>query len=150
MTFEDTIVVKAPIRKVWALLRNPSEMAQCVPGTEKVDVIDEGHYHVIVGAKVSFLTVTFALKVTLTDIQEPHRLVVEAQGIDARIKERVKLKSEMNLREISPEETEISYKTDLTVFGNLPAIGFSVVQGKAKQMAAEFTQAVRTKLERPA
>lgn len=150
MTFEDTFVVKAPIGKVWAFLRNPSEMARCVPGTEKIDVIDERHYHLIAGAKVSFLTVTFAMKVTITDIQEPRRLAAEAEGIDARIKDRVRLRSEMNLREVGPEETEINYKTDMTIFGKLAAIGFSVIQGKAKQMAAEFTRSIRRKLETPA
>lgn len=147
MRFEDRFVVRAPIGKVWAFLRNPTEVAQCVPGTEKVEVIDGQHYHVIAGAKVSFLSVTFALKVTLTDIQEPQRLVAEAEGIDTRIKDRVKVRSEMDLREVSSQETEISYKTDVVVFGKLAAIGFSVIQGKARQMAAEFTRSVRSRLE---
>ncbi len=70
MIFEETFVVRAPIRAVWDFLRDPGRVAGCVPGAEKVDVIDDRTYHVVAGARVAFLSVSFALKVVVTDPSE--------------------------------------------------------------------------------
>ena len=147
MIFEDSFTVKAPIDTVWAFLRDPQQVAQCIPGTEKIEVIDDTHYHVVAGARVSFMSMSFAMNVTVTEIDAPRRLVSVAEGSDARLKERVKLSSELTLVPVGPEETTLSYRIDLGVFGKLASIGFSVIKGKAKQMAADFASAIRARLE---
>lgn len=147
MIFEDSLTVKAPIEKVWAFLLDPQQVAQCIPGTEKIEVIDDTHYHVVAGARVSFLTMSFSMSVTVTEIDAPRRLVSVAEGSDARLKERVKLTAELNLESLGPAETALRYKIDLGVFGKLASIGFSVIKGKAKQMAADFASGIRVKLE---
>lgn len=147
MTFEDRFTVRAPVEEVWAFLRDPERVAQCIPGTERVEVIDERHYHVIAGAKVSFLSVSFAMNVTVTEIEEPLRLVSVAEGMDARIKERVKLSSALTLEPRGPAATEVSYRIDLTMFGKLASLGFGVIKGKAKQMTADFATCIRARLE---
>jgi carbon monoxide dehydrogenase subunit G len=147
MTFEDSFTVKAPIDKVWAFLRDPQQVAQCIPGTEKIEVIDDTHYHVVAGARVSFLTMSFSMNVTVTEIDAPRRLVSVAEGSDGRLKERVKLSSELNLQPVSATETTLSYRINLNVFGKLASIGFSVIKGKAKQMADDFASGIRARLE---
>ena len=52
MLVEDKFTVKAPIQKVWDYLVDPETMGSCVPGCEKVGVIDERTYLTIVEAKV--------------------------------------------------------------------------------------------------
>ena len=147
MIFEETFVVRAPIRAVWDFLRDPGRVAGCVPGAEKVDVIDDRTYHVVAGARVAFLSVSFALKVVVTEIEEPSRLVSVAEGMDARLKERVKLGAELRLRELDPSKTEVSYRIDLTVFGKLAALGLTAIKGKARQTAADFAANIRRTLE---
>ena len=110
-------------------------------------MIDDRHYHVVAGAKVSFLSVSFAMNVTVTEIEEPLRLVSVAEGMDSRIKERMKLSSALTLEPRGPAVTDVSYTIDLTVFGKLASLGFSVIKGKAKQMAADFATCIRTRLE---
>ena len=147
MIFEDRFTVRAPVEKVWAFLRDPQQVAQCIPGTESIDVIDDRHYHVVAGARVSFLSVSFAMSVTVTEIEEPVRLVSIAEGMDARIKERVKLRSTLTLAPRGAEATEVSYMIDLAVFGKLASFGFAVIKGKAGQMAADFAACIRVRLE---
>jgi uncharacterized protein len=147
MLFEDRFTVRAPVDRVWAFLRDPQQVAPCIPGTESVDVIDDRHYHVVAGARVSFLSVSFAMKVTVAEIEEPVRLVSLAEGMDARIKERVKLRSTLTLEPRGPEATDVSYSIDLAVFGKLASLGFAVIKGKAGQMAADFAVCIRTRLE---
>ena len=147
MIFEDRFTVQAPVGEVWAFLRDPQRVGQCIPGTERIDVIDDRHYHVVAGARVSFLSVSFAMNVAVTEIEEPLRLVSVAEGMDSRIKERVKLTSSLTLEPRGPAATDVSYTIDLTVFGKLASLGFSVIKGKAKQMAADFATCIRARLE---
>jgi carbon monoxide dehydrogenase subunit G len=145
--FEDRFTVKAPVEKVWAFVRDPQQVAQCIPGTERIEVIDDTHYRVVAGAKVSFLSLSFTLNVALTEIDEPRRLVSVAEGMDDRLKERVKLASSLTLDPVGPAETAVSYHIDLTVYGKLASIGFTVIKGKAKHMATDFADGIRTRLE---
>jgi carbon monoxide dehydrogenase subunit G len=147
MIFEDRFTVQAPVERVWAFLRDPQQVGPCIPGTERIDVIDDRHYHVVAGARVSFLSVSFAMKVAVTEIEEPVRLVSVAEGMDSRIKERVKLTSTLTLEPKGSAATEVGYTIDLTVFGKLASLGFSVIKGKARQMATDFATCIRTRLE---
>lgn len=147
MIFEDRFTVQAPVAKVWAFLRDPQQVGQCIPGTERIEVIDDRHYLVVAGARVSFLSVSFAMNVEVTEIEEPVRLVSVADGMDSRIKERVKLSSALTLEPRGEDATDVSYKIELTVFGKLASLGFSVIKGKAKQMATDFATCIRTRLE---
>jgi carbon monoxide dehydrogenase subunit G len=149
MIFEDSFVVRAPIGTVWAFLRDPERVARCIPGAEKVDVIDDRTYHVVAGARVSFLSVSFDLRVVLTEVDEPRRLVSRAEGMDPRLKERLRLTSALDLEAAGPADTTVRYHIDVQVYGKLASIGFTVIKGKARQMATEFAQSVRTTLEAP-
>src|SRR5262245_18133006 len=147
VVFEDRFTVQAPVSEVWAFLRDPQQVAACIPGAERIDVIDDRHYHVVAGARVSLLSVSFGLNVTVTEIEEPLRLVSVAEGMDPRIKERVKLRSALTLEPRGPAATDVIYRIDLTVFGKLASLGLSVIKGKAKQMADEFAARIRARLE---
>ena len=147
MLFEDRFTVRAPVEKVWAFLRDPQQVAACIPGAERIEVIDDRHYRVVAGARVSFLSVSFAMNVTVTEVEEPIRLVSRAEGMDARIKERVKLISTLTLATRGDDATDVSYTIDLTVFGKLASLGFAVIKGKAGQMAADFASCIRARLE---
>jgi carbon monoxide dehydrogenase subunit G len=145
--FEDRFTARAPIERVWSFLRDAERVASCIPGVEQIDVIDDHRYHVIASASVSFLTLSFAMDVTVTDVDEPRRLVSVAQGVDARLRERVKLTSELRLEPAGPEETVVDYRIELDVTGKLASMGLGVIKGKARQMATNFASAVRARLE---
>ena len=147
MIFEDRFTVQAPVATVWAFLRDPQQVGGCIPGAERIEVIDDRHYHVVAGARVSFLSVSFAMRVTVIEIVEPVRLVSVGEGMDAKIKERVKLSAALTLEPRGADATEIAYRIELTIFGKLAALGFGVLQVKARQMAADFAACIRTRLD---
>jgi carbon monoxide dehydrogenase subunit G len=147
MIFEDRFTVNAPVQAVWAFVRDPERVGACVPGMERIEVRDDTHYHVVAGARVSFLSVSFAMDVTVTEIDEPRRLVSIGEGMDARIKERVKLSAALTLEPLGEAATDVTYHIDLTVFGKLAALGLGVIKGKARQMATDFAGCIRARLE---
>jgi carbon monoxide dehydrogenase subunit G len=147
MIFEDRFTVRAPIERVWAFLRDAERVARCIPGVERIEVLDDRRYQVVAGASVSFLSLSFALDVTVTEIDEPRRLVSVAKGQDARLKERVNLTAELRLEAAGPAETVLVYRIDLGVAGKLASLGLGVIKGKARQMATAFAENVRARLE---
>lgn len=147
MIFEDRFTVRAPLERVWAFVRDAEQVAPCVPGVERIEVVDDRRYHVVAGASVSFLTLSFALDVAVTEVDELRRLVSVAQGLDARLRERVKLTSELRLEAASPAETHVGYRIEVDVTGKLASLGLGVVKGKARQMATAFATNVRARLE---
>lgn len=149
MIFEDRFTVRAPIDEVWAFLRDPERVGRCIPGAETIEPVDDTHYRVVAGAKVGFLSVSFAMTVTVTEIDEPRRLVSIAEGMDSRLKERVRLTSALGLEPLDARTTEVGYRIDLAVFGKLAALGLGVIKGKARQMATDFAAAIRAGLETP-
>jgi uncharacterized protein len=145
--FEDRFTVRAPIDRVWAFLRDAEQVAPCIPGMRRIEIIDDRRYRVVAEASVSFLSLSFAMDVTVTEVDEPRRLVSVAQGLDARLRERVKLTSELRLEAAGPEETVVDYRIELGVVGKLASMGLGVIKGKARQMATAFATGVRTRLE---
>jgi carbon monoxide dehydrogenase subunit G len=43
MIFEDQFTVQAPAQEVWVFLRDPQQVANWIPGTEHIEVIDDRH-----------------------------------------------------------------------------------------------------------
>ena len=129
MTFEETFVVKAPIDRVWRCVQDPVTTAHCVPGIEKLDVVDERTYDVVANARVSFLTVTFKMRASIT-VQEPWHLVSNIEGRETRLGERLRMTTDMRLAEIGPMETQITYRIEMTIFGRLASLGGTVIKGR--------------------
>ena len=54
----------------------------------------------------------------------------------------------MELIDVSATRTEVRYKSEVTLMGKLATLGRSVIKGKAKQMMKEFSQKLKTEIEK--
>ena len=55
-------------------------------------------------------------------------------------------KSVVDLREVSPGEVEVSYKSDVSIVGKLAMFGDRIMRAKAKKVEEEFTVALQERL----
>jgi carbon monoxide dehydrogenase subunit G len=147
MLIEEKFTVRAPIEKVWDFLMDPDASGPCVPGCEKVEVVDDKTYKVRVKVKIAFISFTFNMKVAITDINRPFHLETIATGEESEMASRIKAKNSLDVKSVSEMETEISYRSDVSLFGKLGTVGQSVVKGKARQLGREFANAVKSRLE---
>jgi carbon monoxide dehydrogenase subunit G len=53
----------------------------------------------------------------------------------------------VDLKEVSPGQVEISYKSDVSIVGKLAMFGDRVMKAKSKQVEEEFTNALRERLK---
>ena len=72
---------------------------------------------------------------------------IEGDGEDVAKLGRVKQRSVVDLKEVSPGEVEIKYKTDMSTVGKLAMFGDRVMRAKAKQVEEEFTKALQERLK---
>ena len=56
-------------------------------------------------------------------------------------------KSFVDLREISPSEVEVSYRSDVSIVGKLAMFGDRIMKAKAKKVEEEFTMALQERLK---
>jgi len=147
MLIEEKFTVKAPREKVWAFLMNPNASGPCVPGCEKIEVLDDKTYRVTVKVKIAFVSLAFNMMVKISEMNPPSHLETLATGEESGMASNIKAKNVLDLISLSEFETEVSYRSEVSLFGKLGTMGQSVVKGKAKQLAREFAEAVRHRLE---
>lgn len=146
MLLEGVFTLKANIRDTWNSLIKPETLVACIPGCEKMEAIDERNFNSIVVAKVGFISVRFQFTTTLTEVNPPRYLKAVGRGQDLRKQGNFNQQTEVHLKEISENEIEVSYKSNITVAGKLAAFGDRIMRVKAKELEREFTQALQEKL----
>jgi hypothetical protein len=147
MLMEGKVILKAPIRKIWDNLLEPETLLSCIPGAEKIERIDEKTYDCVVKQKVGPISVKFKFKSIITKMESPTHIEVEGEGEDIAKAGHFVQKSVVNLREISPSEVELSYRTDATIVGKLAMFGDRMIRAKAKKVEEEFTEALQERLK---
>ncbi len=146
MLIEGKFTLKAPIQKVWDFLLEPGTLASSIPGGEKVEVIDDKTYGCIVRQSVGPISVRFKFNVVLTEIDPPK--YVKAVGRGEAMGKLGTFTSDVavNLAEISKDEVEVSYQTNVNIVGRLATFGERIMRAKAKSVGEEFTKNLQEKL----
>lgn len=147
MVIQEKFVVKAPIKRVWEFAIDPEQIGSCVPGCEKIEKIDDRTYLVIVHAGVGPIKVRFKFTSTMTEIDEPKHLHIESKGADLGKAGSFTQMSDVDLSEISEEEVEVSFMSNINVVGRLATFGERVMRAQAKKIGEQFIQSFKEKIE---
>jgi carbon monoxide dehydrogenase subunit G len=147
MILEGKFRLKAPIQKLWDTLLRPETLKACLPGAEKIELIDDRTYDCVVRQKVGPISVRFKFKSILTKVEPPTHVEMGGDGIDLGKAGRFTQKTSIDLKETGAGEVEVSYRCDASIVGKLAMFGDRILRAKAKKIEAEFTQALREKLE---
>ena len=147
MIIEGKVTVKAPIQKLWDTMLNPETLRACVPGAEKIELLDEKTYDCIVKQKVGPISVRFKFKTVLTKVESPTHVEMEGEGEDIGKAGRFVQKTTIDLKEREGGEVEISYRSDANIVGKLAMFGDRIMRAKAKKVEQEFTEALQEKLK---
>ena len=136
MDFGGRYVIPAAADAVWAALNDPEILKFCIPGCQQIEKTSPTEFNAIATLKIGPVKATFRGKVSLSDLDPPHRcrLVGEGQGGVAGF---AKGDAEVTL---TPEgdNTILTYAARATVGGKLAQIGQRLIDGAAKQIADAF------------
>lgn len=146
MLIEEKFSVKAPIQKSWDALLDPEIIGPCIPGCEKVETINDKTYDSIIKAKVGFIAVRFKVRTVIEEIVPYSLIRTVGEGNELRKLGHFKQKTSINFNELSENETEISYQSDVSIVGKLATFGDRILKAKAKEIGKEFADAVKKRL----
>ena len=147
MLIEEKFSVMLPVQKIWDSLLDPEIIGRCIPGCEKVEPVNDTEYDSIIKAKVGFMAVRFKVK-TVIEEMVLHKLIrTVGEGKESRNLGQFKQKTSINFNVLSEAETEISYRSDVSIVGKLATFGDRILKAKAKEVGKEFADAVKQKLE---
>ncbi len=147
MLIDGKFTLKAPVQKVWDYLLMPEILASCVPGTEKIEAIDDRTYESVVKQKVGPISVSLKFTTVITEIDPPRYLKAVSRGADTGNLGTFTQATTVHLTEVSKDEIEISYSSNVSIVGRLATFGERIMRAKVKTVAEEFTRNLQEKLK---
>ncbi len=147
MIIEGGFTLKAPIEKLFDFLLDPETIMTCLPGSESVKLLDETTYECVVKQKVGPISAKLKFVNRLTKVERPTHIEIEGEGEDVTKLGHFRQKTLVDLREVSPGQVEITYKSDVSIVGKLAMFGDRVMKAKSRQVEEEFTNALRERLK---
>ena len=148
MLIEGKFTIKAQIQQAWDNLLNPETLASCIPGCEKLEAIDDKTFDCIVKQKVGPISVKLKFITTLTEVDPPTHLKAVGKGADMSKAGTFTQGTEVDLKEVSLGEVEVSYKSNVAIVGRLATFGDRIMRAKARDVEKHFTQALNEKLSK--
>lgn len=139
MIVEGAFTIQAPRERVWDAIWDIPTLASWVPGCTSAERVDGDTYRAHLEQQVGFLKASFDLLLTVVETEAPTRIRLRGEGEDRRLRSNVGIDSEVVL-EPDGEATVVHYRHDLSVFGRLGALGFPIIQRKAREIEAEFAR----------
>ena len=148
MLIEERFRVGAPIQSVWDFLMDPEKLGSCIPGCEKVTSLDERNYLASVKAAVGPISLKFNIHTEILELNPPFNLRSVSKGEDNGKRGKVRQETIVEFIKISENETEVCYKSEVTVAGKLATFGFAIMRAKVKELSQKFANSVKEKLEK--
>jgi carbon monoxide dehydrogenase subunit G len=147
MDFTGRYAIDAPPQKVWDGLNDPAILKICIPGCEQLDKTSPTDFIATARLKIGPLSATFKGKVTLSDLDPPHRCKIGGEG-QGGVAGFAKGTAEVVL---APDGTRtvLTYSAKASVGGRLAQIGQRLIDGAAKQIADDFFKRFATALAAP-
>ena len=147
MIIEGRFTLKAPIEKLFDFVLKPETIMSCLPGAESVKLLDETIYECVVKQKVGPISAKLKFVNRLVKVERPTHVEVEGEGEDVTKLGHFKQKTQVDLKEVSPGEVEVQYKSAVSIVGKLAMFGDRIMKAKARQVEKEFTNALQAKLK---
>ncbi len=149
MKIEETFSVNAPIDRAWRFIMNPDQVAPCIPGCGDVEILGENKYRANVKLAVGPIKTNFNVTVEITEQQAPNFAATLTRGEEGGKASMVTANSELRLKPVNGEQTEVNYKSEVSIVGRLGKFGLGIMKKKAKAIGEEFAQNFRARLETP-
>lgn len=145
MILEGQFTIPAPQDRVWAAIWDIPTLASWVPGCTSAEKVDDTTFRARMEQQVGFLKATFDLLLTVVETVEPRLIRLHGEGEDRKLRSNIQADITVEL-EPAPEGTVLRYRQDISVLGRLGALGFPLIQRKAKDIEAEFARRARAGL----
>jgi carbon monoxide dehydrogenase subunit G len=150
MRIEKTFQVKEPVERVWSFLRDPREVASCVPGAQITEQVDVNTYKGAISVKVGPSVTDYRGEVQIVRLDaQNHEIEILGKGQDVRGRGSASMKMTGKLRALDDGGTEVTSISELNVVGILAQMGSRVISEVSNIMFGQFTKNFQARLSQP-
>ena len=146
MRLKGEVTIQSPRKRVWDFMTDPEQIGQCVPGVEKIEMIEPlKKYHGIVTVGFGAVKARFSGEVEILELDEPNHAKLKAHGsASGSVADAV---SEMNLSNGLNDTTLVNWTADVTIGGQLASLASRLMVPVSEKLAGIFYDQVRKKIE---
>jgi uncharacterized protein len=146
MLLKGDVAIRAPRKRVWDFLTDPNQIGQCVPGVEKIEIIEPNKkYRGIVSVGLGGVKARFNGDVDVLELDEPNRAKLKAHGTATGTA--ADLLSEMSLGDGPDGITLVHWTADVSVSGQLASLAARLMLPVSQKLSEQFYNEVRRKIE---
>lgn len=147
MHLKGDVVIKAPRKKVWDFLTDPTQIGQCAPGVEKIETIEHmKKYRGIVSVGLGSVKARFSGDVDILELEEPNRAKLKAHGTATG--SAADAVCEMSLSDGPEGATIVNWTADINVSGQLASLVSRLMVPVSQKLAGVFYDEVRKRIEK--
>ena len=147
LTVQQTFSLPHPLSKVWALVSDPEQVCDALPGIALDGPAIDGKVRGKAAIKLGPIAPTFAFTGTYEIEENSHKAIMTGDGNDRRTRSRVKGRAQTQLIDLGNESTEVRFEIAYVMSGPLAQFGrLGLVQDLIARMTKRFAHNVETAL----
>jgi carbon-monoxide dehydrogenase small subunit len=147
LTVQQTFSLPHPLSKVWALVSDPEQVCDALPGIALDGPAIDGKVRGKAAIKLGPIAPTFAFTGTYQIEENDRKAIMTGDGNDRRTRSRVKGRAQTQLIDLGNESTEVRFEIAYVMSGPLAQFGrLGLVQDLIARMTKRFAHNVETAL----
>jgi carbon monoxide dehydrogenase subunit G len=146
VNFQGSVFLDSPPDTVWKLLDDPEAVSRCIPGLDRLEVIDDDHFSALISQTVGPVTAVFAMKLAVLERQPGKAIRFDALGKTTRgAVSHLRTKGSVELEE-KADGTRVTLSAEAALSGVLGTVGEKVLVKQSEKITAQFGEALRREL----
>lgn len=144
---QEGFTVEQPVDVVWSFFQDVTTVAQCMPGVELLDAVNDTTYNGKMKIKLGPISAQFQGTATVEKLdQATHTGLISAKGADRQGGSRASAKVEYLLTD-GGTSTDVQIVADITLQGSMAQFGRTgLIQEVSSQLTKEFAACIESKL----
>jgi uncharacterized protein len=147
LKFSQSAQIPVAREPLWEFLMDVPKVAKSLPGVETVKKIDDTTYEGALTVRVGPIKLNLQGKIIVEEqSKENWRAALRAEAKDRMAAGAVSGKTNMVLKELGPNQTELLVETDVNILGKIGEFGQPIIRKKADSMLKEFVENIKKQL----
>ena len=146
---EKSFQIQEPLESVWAFLSDPRKVANCVPGAQITEQIDERTYKGLIKVQVGPSVTDYKGQAHIERLDhDSHEIEMVGKGQDVRGKGSASMKMTGSVRSLPQGGSEVLTVSEINVVGLLAQLGARMIHEVSNKMFEQFSANLRRELEK--
>ena len=144
-----TFSIRASINDVWDFMTNIKSVSTCIPGAQYIESLEDNEHSVMLTVKVGPIKSSYRSEVAIKSLDKSnYTMEIEGRGTDTKGKGGANMEMTGKLIDNGDGTTGVTGDSMVTIQGMLAQFGSRMIEDVSNQLFVQFTETLRTKLER--